>query len=138
MTLLDAYALIAFLSGGRALADVGALIRGGGCAATTVNLAELFDVLERVKGVPAEQARGAVEPLLDGPLETIPLSLEVARDAGEIRAAHYDRKARPLSLADCVLLATGGEGDRLATADPHVLAVAPLVGLDTVKLPGEG
>lgn len=46
--------------------------------------------------------------------------------------------AGPISLADAILLATARSGDRLATADPDVLAVAAAEGLGTVELPGQG
>lgn len=137
MILLDAYALVAFVAGGPAERDVRSLIRGGNCAIATVNLAEVFDVLERARQVPPERARGAIDPLLEGPVEPIALTVELAREAAEIRARHYHRRSRPLSLADCVLLASGASGDGVATADPDVLAVAPLVDLEPIALPPE-
>jgi hypothetical protein len=44
------------------------------------------------------------------------------------------RAARP-TLADAVLLASAGEGDRIATANPHVLAVAEAEKLGSIALP---
>jgi len=41
--------------------------------------------------------------------------------AAELRAQHYHRTKRPLSLGDCLLLASVAEGERVATSDPHVL-----------------
>lgn len=138
MTLLDAYALIALVAGGSAGAEVRALIRAGGCAVATVNLAEVFDVLERVRAVPPDRARAAIEPLLDGLVETIALTAEIARSAGELRATHHHRTEQPLSLADCVLLASGAPGDRIATADPDVLGVAVAIGLEPLELAAAG
>lgn len=137
MILLDAYALIAFTAGGPAEPAVRGLMRTGSTAVATANLIEVFDVLERTKGVPRERAAGAIEPLLDGGTRAIPLDLTIARRAADLRVEHYHRRTRPLSLADCVLLASGGSGDRVATADPHLLAVAPLIGLTPLPLPPE-
>ena len=137
MILLDAYPLVALVAGGAAEHDVRRLIHAGSCAIPTLNLAEVFDVLERTRNVPQDRARGAIDPLLDGHVATILLSLEIARGAARIRARHYHRRSRPLSLADCVLLASGASGDGVATADPDVLAVAPLVDLEPIALPSE-
>ena len=137
MTLLDAYALIAFLVGGPASAAVRAILRDGGSAVTTANIAEALDVSARVRGLPVERSIEVLEPLFDGVLALIPLDLPTARRAAGIRVEHYHRSSRPISLADAILLATVRPGDRLATADPDVLAVAGGVGIDTVVLPGE-
>jgi predicted nucleic acid-binding protein len=44
--------------------------------------------------------------------------------AAELRVKHYHGTRRPLSPGDCLLLAMATEEDRVATADPHVLATA--------------
>ena len=137
MILLDAYALIAFIAGRPGASEVGSLLRSGHCALTTLNLAEALDVLERVRSVPAERALEAIDPLLESALETVPLDAEIAKAASSVRVDHYHRRDRPLSMADCVLLASGSEGDRVATADRHVLAVAEAIGLDPIELPGD-
>lgn len=136
MTLLDAYALVALLVRGPAEPDVRALLHAGNLVMPTVNVAEVLDVAQR-RGMPRELAWAGIEPLLEGPIDAMSLTLGLAREAAGIRAEHYHRRSRPLSLADCVLLASGARGDRVATADPHVLAVAPLVGLEPVALPSE-
>ena len=138
MTLLDAYALIAFLVGGPATAQVRAILREGGAAVATANLVEVLDVSQRVHGVPITRAVEILEPLLERTLTTVPLDSAVARRAAEIRARHYHRSSRPISLADAVLIASARHGDRIATADPDVLAVAGAEKLDSVALPGQG
>ncbi len=55
-----------------------------------------------------------------------------------IRARHLHRTSRPISLADAILVATAGPGDRIATADPDVLAVAEAEAIATISLPAEG
>jgi hypothetical protein len=67
----------------------------------------------------------------------IPLDATIARRAAELRATHYHRSARPISLADSVLLASAQPGDRIATADPDVLAVADTEKLGSLGLPAE-
>lgn len=138
MTLLDAYALVAFLVGGPATAEVRALLRDGDAAVATANLAEALDVSERVYSLPVARAMEVLEPLFEGSLLTVSLDAGTARRAAEIRARHYHRTARPISLADAVLVATAGPGDRIATADPHVLVVAEAEGAEAVSLPGQG
>jgi len=138
LTLLDAYALIAFLVGGPAAPTVRSLLREGDSVVTTANLMETLDVSQRVHGLMIARAMEALDPLLQGPLDTIPLDAETARSAAELRAKHYHRSRRPISLADAVLLASARTGDRIATADPDVLAVAKAEGVDTVELPEQG
>lgn len=138
MTLLDAYALVAFLVGGPATQQVRALLREGDTAVATANLAEALDVSERVHGLPIARAMEVLEPLLEGPVAVLHLDITVARRAAEIRARRYHRTSRPISLADAVLVASAGRGDRIATADPDVLAVARAEGLEALTLPGQG
>ena len=138
MTLLDAYALIAFLVGGPASPHVRAILRDGDAAVATANLVEVLNVSQRVYGVPIGRAVEILDPLLEGPLTAVPLDYSVARRAAEIRAGHYRRSARPISLADAVLIGSAKLGDRIATADPDVLAVAKSENIDSVALPGQG
>lgn len=138
MTLLDAYALVAFLIGGPAAPQVRAFLREGDAAVATANLAEALDVSQRVYGLPIARAVEVIEPLLEGQLTAVPLDVAIARRAAELRARHYHRSSRPISLADAVLIAATGADDRIATADPDVLAVAKYEQLETVALPGQG
>jgi PIN domain nuclease of toxin-antitoxin system len=120
---MDAYALIAFLVGGPATPDVRALLREGNAAVATANLAEALDVSQRVHGLTIARALDVLEPLVDGPLATTPLDRALAQRAAEIRATHYHRTTRPISLADAVLIATAGRGYR-SRPPTDVLAVA--------------
>jgi PIN domain nuclease of toxin-antitoxin system len=138
VTLLDAYALIAFLVRGPATQQVRAILRESDAAVATTNLAEVLDVSERVHGVPIGRAVETLEPLLDGPLTALPLDFTVAGRAAEIRARHYHPSSRPISLADAVPLGSAALGDRIATADPDVLAVAEAEKLEAVALCGQG
>lgn len=138
MILLDAYAIVAFLVGGPAAGAVRGLLREGDVGLATANLAEALDVSERVHGLPVRRGLDALEPLLEGALAAIPLDLRIATRAAAVRATHYHRSTRPISLADAVLIATAGSGDRLATSDPDVLAVARAEGIAVVALPMQG
>ena len=137
MTLLDAYALVAFLVGGPAAADVRTILREGNAAVSTANLTEVLDVCQRVYGVSIAKAMEIIDPLLEGALSAIPLDISVTRRAAQIRATHYHRASRPISLADAVLIASAKQADRVATADPDVLAVAGAEGIASLELPGQ-
>lgn len=97
-----------------------------------------LDVTERLYGLGVDRATHVLDPLLDGVLRPVPLDTAIARRAATLRARHYHRSTRPISLADAVLLATAEQGDRIATADPDVLAVARAERLATVRLPRQG
>ncbi len=138
MTLLDAYALIAFLVGGPATQKIRVILREGDAGVATANLVEVLDVSQRVYGVPTSRTLETLEPLLEGPLTAVRLGLTVARRAADIRARHYHRSSRPISLADAVLIGSAEAGDRIATADPDVLAVAEAEAIESIALPGQG
>jgi predicted nucleic acid-binding protein len=136
--LLDAYALIAFLIGGPAAAQVRGLLREGDAAVATANLVEALDVSQRVHGLPIVRAMEILEPLFEGSLGSVALDFATARRAAEIRARHYHRSSRPISLADAILIASATPGTRIATADPDVLAIVRAEGMESVALPGQG
>ncbi len=138
MTLLDAYALVAFLVGGPASAQVRAILREGGAAVASANLAETLDVSQRIHGLPIARAMEILDPLLGDLVTVVPLDAAIAQAAAEMRSKHYHRSNRPISLADAVLLASAMTDDRIATADPDVLAVAETEGIETISLPEQG
>ena len=111
------------------------VIREGSTAMTTVNIAEVYDSVARKTGLSYEDIGEVIEPLLDGAIAPISVDFALARQAAEIRSAHYHRNRQALSLADCVLLAAAGGNDKIATADPDVLAVATKLGIETIELP---
>ncbi len=102
---------------------------------TTANLAEVYDKSSRGAGLSHARVADLIEPLLEGPITPIPIDVGLARRAGEIRSLHYHRKRRPISLADCVLLAAPGSDDEVATSDSDVLAIAAELGIETIELP---
>lgn len=125
MILLDAYALTALLANEPAAEEVGRLIAEDGVVVATPNLAETADRLARVYGIAVQRTRSAVESLEQSTdLNVRAAERSHAWRAAELRAKHYHRTDRPLSLGDCLLLAMTDEDDRVATSDPHVLATA--------------
>jgi PIN domain nuclease of toxin-antitoxin system len=138
MILVDAYALVAAATGEAAAVEVAELLRGGDCAVTTVNLAELYDQLVRRVGLDPETVDAHVQPLLYGSLALRELDRERAAGAGLLRAQLYRRRTAELSLADCVLLASLEDGDTVATADPPLARAARRLGHTVTALPDSG
>jgi PIN domain nuclease of toxin-antitoxin system len=136
VVLLDAYALTALFAGEPAAGEVDRLIAGGGAGVAAPNLAEAADRLGRIHGIAVQRTRAAVESLeLSTDLRVRPAERVHAWRAAELRAKHYHRTRRPLSLGDCLLLAMTDQEDRLATADPHVLTAASEEQIGWIALP---
>lgn len=123
MTLLDAYAVLAYLRDERAAEAVGELLVEP-TVLTVVNAAEVMDQLVRVYGRDADDVHADVSMLAYTGVRIAEVSVEVGLLAGRLRARHYHRERAPVSLADCVAAAAAlSEGFPLATSDP------PLAGL---------
>ncbi len=101
------------------------------CIVNVFNRAEVIDHLTR---------RGATSDVVAAELDTLginfePLSIELADNAGRLRSQHYDRSRRPLSMADCVALATAMElGSALATSDVHLATTCVELGCPVVEI----
>jgi predicted nucleic acid-binding protein len=136
LTLLDAYALIALLADEPAADEVEDLLREGNCRVVVVNLAEAADISQRVHGLTRDELQATLRPLFLGDVLSALRSEEGdAWRAAELRIRHYHRKDRPLSLADCFLLAHAAAGESLATADPPLAAAARTEGIEVIALP---
>lgn len=133
--LLDANALLAVLVNEPAMERVLSLIRQGNTAMTGANIAEVFDVGVRRKGLSPARMNELVGPLFDGPIACVPVDQLLAEPAGLLRGSRYHRSKSRLSLADAVLLAAAMSGDRIATSDSDVIAVAAELGVETIGLP---
>jgi len=71
-------------------------------------------------------------------VDVLPVDEAIGRLAGALRARHYERDRRPLSLGDCLALATAKVLERpLATADPPLLDVAVAERVKVIPLPDQ-
>lgn len=135
MIVLDSFAVLALLLDEPAAAQVQQLIEGDEQAALTVlGVAEVIDYLVRLMGADEDDA---VLDLAQLGLDT-PSSVEapVALQAGLLRARHYHRNNRAVSLADCTAAETARPpGCQLATADPHLLDLCQEEGIGIIALP---
>lgn len=123
MTVLDAYAVLAYLRGEEAMSEVQILLRKP-TAMCAANLSEVIDQLVRVDHVEPDQARVGLAVLVRSGLTVVAVSPEIALLAGELRARHHDRRTCDVSLADCLAAATALTLRRpLATADPALARV---------------
>jgi predicted nucleic acid-binding protein len=136
VTLLDASGIISLIAGEPGADRVADLLREPGSAITSLNLAEVIDHMERVEGYAPAELLGAVDVLIDSGMEVLPVNHEDGRLAGELRATHYDARRRPLSMADCVLLACAIDRQaRLATSDAALAGVGLLLSLEVIGFP---
>jgi PIN domain nuclease of toxin-antitoxin system len=134
---LDAYALIAFLRGEEAGAElIGLLRREPPPSISAANLAEVVDRLVRADGRSEPEVRSRIDLVIAGGMEVEPMWLTDARRAGSLRARHYDRQSANLSLADCFCLATAIKLEAaVATADPALARAARAEGVEVIALP---
>jgi len=138
LTLLDAQAIVAALTGEPAADEVEVLLRDETDPAwlSAVNLAETLDVLVRHQGWPVSEVEEKLRWLTLGGLRILPIDESIGLSAGRLHARHYQRDRRPLSMADCVALASAiGLGERLASSDPALLATAVDEGCQVLVLP---
>lgn len=136
MTVLDSFAVIALLRGEPAAQEVRQLLvaSGGAARLTATGLAEVIDHLVRVMGVPEEEAALDIAQL--GLAEAANVDSEKAFRAGLLRARHYHRTERAVSLADCIAAEEArATSTSLATADPHLLDLCRDEGMTVVALP---
>ena len=132
MIVLDAYAVIAFLRDEHAGPLVERLLRGDEpTTLSALSVAEVVDRLVRLYSADDEERMATLVNLgLVGPP---PLDADLARQAGLLRARHYHRRTRTISLADCVAAETARRlGASLATADPALLDTCAAEGIDVI------
>lgn len=135
MIILDAYAVIAVLEVEYAAPQVRALIEGDEDTALTVlGVAEVVDYLVRSAGT--DEGDAALDLTQLGLADPSPLDRLVATQAGLLRARHYNRRTRAISMADCVAAETARSLDApLATADPALLDTCAAEGIAVIALP---
>lgn len=136
-TVLDASALIAALANEPARPQVEAILRADTRPViSAVNLAETIEWLVRLGEQPPDRVRERVNWLIAGGLQVEAVWTPLARSAGALRARHYHRTDRPISLADCFCLATAiSLRANLATTDAHLAGLGGEVGVEVILLP---
>ena len=130
--------MIAALTGEPAAADVEAILRDQAdrSVVSSIGIAEVVDVLVRHRGRPIAEVEERLFWLRVGGLDVMPVDEGIGLRAGSIHAHHYHRQRRPISMADCVTLATAlSIGQRLGTADRALLATAVEEGCGVIALP---
>jgi PIN domain nuclease of toxin-antitoxin system len=127
---LDASCLVSLFRGEPGQNDVVAALTDA-CVMNVLNRAEVIDQLAR---------HGAALDVVAADLDTLgvsfaPLSIALADAAGRLRSQHYHRRERPLSMADCVALATALESrSALGTSDQHLAQTCIQVGCPVVEI----
>ncbi|HZE51380.1 MAG TPA: PIN domain-containing protein [Jatrophihabitantaceae bacterium] len=135
MTILDAYAVIAYLRDEPAADPVRPLLEHGPRDLTAVGLAEVVDHLVRLSGANEEDVVLDLAQL--GLLDALPVNAAAGSAAGRLRARHYHRTRCPISMADAIAAETArSSGRALATADPDLLNVCHAEGIRLLALPG--
>jgi predicted nucleic acid-binding protein len=135
MIVLDSFAVLALLRDEPAAARVQQLIEGEDeTALTTLGISEVIDHLVRLMG--AEEDEAVLDMAQLGLASPSPIETAMAVQAGFLRARHYHRKNRAVSLADCIAAETArSTGSRLASADPHLLDLCQDEGITVIALP---
>jgi PIN domain nuclease of toxin-antitoxin system len=132
VTLLDAYALVAWLAGEPCAPEVRPFIQSGASIAS-VNLAEVVDRMARIYDA---DVGADIDLLTTTGLDVVPLDTELAIRAGELRSRRYDKRSASVSMADCVAAVTAIErGVPLATSDPALALLVVAEGGAIVALP---
>jgi PIN domain nuclease of toxin-antitoxin system len=135
-SLLDAYAVIAYLRDEACADEVAELLREP-TVLTSVDAAEVVDQLVRIFGRDPDDVHADLALLASAGMTIRSVSAELGLEAGRLRARHYHRERRAVSMADCIAAATAlAEHRPLATSDPALAAVVRDEGGEVHPLPG--
>ena len=133
MTILDAYAVLAYLKGERAASEVRPLLDFADSALTAIGLAEVLDHLVRLSGADEEDA--ALDLVQLGLVDAVSVDAKIGAAAGLLRGRHYHRVSCRVSLADCVAAEVArSRRQPVASADPHLLDVCHVEGIAVTVL----
>jgi predicted nucleic acid-binding protein len=136
LIVLDAHPLIALIRGEPAADEVESLLNREESVVPSINLAEALDQLLRIDLHDHALLEGMVATLTTDRLSVLGLDERLAWATAELRAQHYHRSIRALSVADCVLLASARQLDAsIVTSDPAVAETARLEAIDLIALP---
>jgi PIN domain nuclease of toxin-antitoxin system len=135
VTVLDAYAVVAYLRGEPAADEVAELLHAP-TVLTSVNAAEVCDQMVRVFGSDPDAVEADLALLSYAGMTVLAASPELGMEAGRIRARRYHRDHAAISLADCFAASAALAGRQpLATADPALARVLRAEGGDVHPLP---
>lgn len=126
--------MLSLLLGQPAEAEVSALLERGNCAIPAPCLTEVIDKLIRKRRVDPVAVSEHLGALIEEVIQVLSVDERIAWRAGELHASHYHRASAPLSLADCLLLATAGPDDEIASSDAAVIATAAKLGIGVIPL----
>jgi len=133
VTVLDAYAVIAYLKAEPAAREVRPLLDSGEATLTAVGVAEVFDHLIRLAGADEEEA--ALDLAQLGLLGAIHVDSGLGLVAGRLRARRYHRSRCAVSMADCIAAEAARRAEtNLATSNPHLLDLCRIEGISTIVL----
>jgi len=128
LTVLDAYAVVAYLRAEPCADDVAHLLRSP-TLLSAANAAEVLDQLVRVFQRDADDVHADLALLANVGMQVIPVTADIGLLAGRLRARHYHRERSAVSLADCIAAATALTANRfLATSDPALANVVRVEG----------
>jgi uncharacterized protein with PIN domain len=131
---LDASAAVAFVLDEPGAEVVENALRGGATLMAAVNYGEALDVLIRREGLDGRRVARAFGLLVESGMRVADVTAPLAERAAELRRRRYHRARNPLSLADCILLASARPDDRVVSGDAGVIATARNEGIATVAL----
>lgn len=135
MRLFDAAPVIALVAAEPGESAVAALLAEGDAAIPAPNLAEVIDSLSRHQRLSESALRAVLNPLFEASLTVRDTGAEQAWRAGLLRARHYHRSRRALSVLDCTLLACAGRDDTIVTSDRALVAAARDEGIAVEPIP---
>jgi PIN domain nuclease of toxin-antitoxin system len=123
VTVLDAYAVLAYLRGERCADEVADLLQAR-TVLTAANAAEVLDQLVRVYQHDPDDIHADLPLLANAGMQIVPVTADQGLLAGRLRARHYHRARGAVSLADCLAAAAAlTEQLPLATSDAALAAV---------------
>ena len=135
MTVLDASVLVGGLldPASNVFDD---LLQGRVARVSTINIAEIVDVLIRKHGSVEEDVVDGIDLLVRAGLIIEALSARQALAAGAIRARYFERRTHNVSMADCVVVALAADlREPVASTDRALLSVAVAEGIPVIELP---
>lgn len=134
-TVLDAYAVIAYLRAEPCAGEVAGLLRDA-TILTSLNAAEVIDQMVRVFGANPDTVDADLGLLHRAGLTVMPVTYETGKQAGRIHARRYHRKQSAVSLADCVAASAAlASSAPLATSDPALAQLVRAEGGNVHPLP---